>query len=175
MNNFLLSTFISFAILCNPVMAKEVYPSYDIPLSSYQQQYTQEVCEKYDLSYELILAIMYVESKFNPNAISYNGTSHGIMQINSNTSPWIAKQMGIKKYDVYNFGHSVSLGIWYLDYLRNYWLKQGYSDEECFNLMLLSYHKGINGCKNYVKQHGLKSEYVNSIYKYKIKLEEGEI
>lgn len=182
MNNFLLSTLISFTILCNPVMVKEVHPSYvsqtegqyvyyNVPLSEYQQKYTQDLCKKYDLSYELVLSVMKNESDFNINAISDTGSSQGIMQLNRNTSPWIAKQLGVKTFDPFNFGHNVHGGIFNLAYHRSYWQKQNYSDEEVFDLMLSSYHYGIAGCK----KKGVAKSYVDKIYKYKVQLENRDI
>jgi len=179
MNNFLGSFLLSLVIILNPMMAREAPPSfvahteeqyiyYNVPLSEYQQNYVQNLCEKYDLSYELVLAVMKVESNFDINAISDTGSSQGIMQINKNTAPWIAKQLGIKNYDMFNFGHCTNFGCYNLAYHRSYWKDKGYSDEEVFDLMLSSYHYGIAGCK----KKGIAKSYVNKVYEYKVQLEE---
>lgn len=144
----------------------------NIPLNQNIKEYTEYKCEKFNLDYEMILAVMFVESRFDRNAISYNGSSYGLMQLNKNTYFWIA-QKGLNNYNFNPFSpyQNINAGVWYLDYLRDYWINQGYSQEVVFNLTLISYHRGIQGCKDYVAQYGYYSDYVGAVYNYKTKLE----
>jgi len=144
---------------------------YNIPLPVEDQILIQDECRKYGLSPEYILAIIQAESTFNTKAISSDKSSKGLMQLNKQTYPWIAKELDIKNFDPYNSRHNIQAGIWYINYLRNYWYSQGYNDEDTFNLILLSYNQGIDGCKKYVSKYGLNHSYVTKISKYKYNIE----
>lgn len=146
------------------------FPVYDIPMDYELQKHTYQVCQKYNMSYELVLAVINKESSFRVNAVNKN--SKGLMQLNSDTYPWIAKELGIDNFDPFNSKHNIRAGVWYLDYIRDYWLAEGYGDEDVFSLMLISYNRGINGCKQYISKYGLDNEYVNDIFDYKIYLEQ---
>jgi len=148
-------------------------PIYDIPMSKGLQEYTYELCQYYALPYELVLAVMHTESRFIETANS--GSSKGIMQISRGTGNWVSEQVGIRDFDPYDPKQNIAVGVWYLDYLRSYWWEQGCLDEDVFSLMLISYNMGPTACQNYVKKHGLESRYVDSVYKFKTKLEQGGI
>ncbi|WRS28834.1 lytic transglycosylase domain-containing protein [Oscillospiraceae bacterium MB08-C2-2] len=71
----------------------------EIPLSRELQAYTYSLCKELDVEYELVLALMWQESKFDPSAVGYNknGTQDtGIMQINDINRGWLAADYGIK-------------------------------------------------------------------------------
>lgn len=151
-------------------IAEPSIPIYDIPMSAELQGYTYELCKYYALPYELVLAVIHTESRFDPNADS--GSSKGLMQLNTNTYPALAKELGLE-IDPMNSVDNVTAGIYYLAKLRDAW--QGYSDEEVFSLMLISYNRGVQGCKDYVRKYGLDNIYVTKVYEYKIKLEQQNI
>jgi membrane-bound lytic murein transglycosylase F len=67
--------------------------------------------EHYDFDWRLIVAQMYQESQFDPDAISYAG-AEGLMQL----IPATAELLGIS--DVNDPDTSIGAGIRYLDYLR---------------------------------------------------------
>jgi len=147
---------------------------YDIPLPIEDQILIYEESEKYGLSPELIISIIKVESTFNTNATSKSKSSLGLMQLDKGTYPWIAKELNINNFNPYNSTHNIKAGIWYVNYLRDYWYLKGYSDEECFNLILLSYNCGIDGCKKYISKHGFNSSYTNKVTTYKDNLERNQ-
>ena len=65
---------------------EEEIPEYDIPLEKDIQKYLYDKCQEYDVSYELALAVIKVESNFNPNLTNKNDNGsmdYGLMQINS--------------------------------------------------------------------------------------------
>jgi soluble lytic murein transglycosylase-like protein len=69
------------------------FPVYNIPLDyQYQKELFQE-CKKYNITYELALAVIEVESDYSSNKT--NAQSKGLFQLNSDTYPWIAKELGI--------------------------------------------------------------------------------
>lgn len=69
-----------------------------IPMSPELQQYTYTKCEERGLEYELVLAIIWRESRFNVDAVNVNtnGTrDNGIMQINDVNRQWLLDNFGI--------------------------------------------------------------------------------
>lgn len=72
--------------------------SESIPMQYELQEYTYQKCVEHGLEYELVLAIMWRESRFDPNAVNINdnGTQdNGIMQINDVNKGWLYEKYGI--------------------------------------------------------------------------------
>lgn len=67
---------------------------YDIPLDMEQQNVVREIAAEYGVPFELVLAVMQVESNFDVTAIG-NGNCYGIMQIHKINHPALEKQLGI--------------------------------------------------------------------------------
>jgi len=57
------------------------YVYYDIPLNINEQEYMQDLCNQNDLSYELVLAVVELESGYNKNLLSPTNDG-GLFQIN---------------------------------------------------------------------------------------------
>lgn len=144
---------------------------YDIPMSGQLQHYTYDLCQSHNLSFELVLGVIHTESRFDPKADS--GSSKGLMQLNINTYPALANELNLDHFDPINPVDNITAGVYYLAKLRDTW--QGYSDEEVFSLMLISYNRGIQGCKKYVEKYGTENDYVTKVYEYKIMLEQQNI
>lgn len=159
-------------LICCPQPAAAEPVIYDIPLTADQQQLVCETAEQYDLPYTLCLAVMATESSYDP--LAKCGDSAGIMQLNRNTYPALAKDLGIKDFDVYNFDHNAQAGIYKLSLERDYWCEQEYPDEDVFAAMLISYNRGRAGAWRYIEQHGLEADYVDKVAAYKGELERGE-
>jgi len=66
----------------------------------------------------LVAALIYVESKFDPKARSVKG-ARGLMQIMPETAFWVGTQKGlaIKEEDLDQPEVNIPIGIWYLAYL----------------------------------------------------------
>jgi soluble lytic murein transglycosylase-like protein len=63
------------------------------------QEYTYQKCEERGLEYELVLAVMWRESRFDADAVNVNvnGTQdNGIMQINDVNKAWLNERWGIE-------------------------------------------------------------------------------
>jgi soluble lytic murein transglycosylase-like protein len=141
-----------------------------IPLSEEVQQFTWEMANEYSISYELVLAIAKVESNYDADVVSHTRDS-GLMQIHKPTGKWIAEELELKEYDVFDPETNILMGIWYLDWLHSYYLSQGYSEEDTFQLVVLAYNRGHVGAVNYVNKYGFNNSYLDKVYAAKIELE----
>jgi len=68
----------------------------------------------------LVTAVIYVESKFKPDAKSASGAL-GIMQIMPETGQWAADKIGMDEFhaqDLYDVKTNIVIGCWYLASLR---------------------------------------------------------
>lgn len=82
-------------------------PVYDIPLDAEMQNSIRSIAEEYQISFELILAIIKTESNFHADSIGDNGNAIGLMQIQPKWWSELAGQMGL---DIYNPIDNVRLG-----------------------------------------------------------------
>lgn len=75
------NSFISDAQMWNGgvIEAKDLRTYYDIALSEEEQDIIRDIASEYELDFELVLSVCYIESKYNVNANS--GSSVGIMQV----------------------------------------------------------------------------------------------
>ena len=84
------------------------------------QDYLYETCKKYGVEdhYELLLAQMYNESSFNPNAIS-STNDYGLMQINVCNHEWLSGELGVTNFlDPYQ---NIDCGVYMMsDFLHKY-------------------------------------------------------
>ena len=67
---------------------------------------------------QLVAALVYVESKFKPEAESRRG-ARGLMQLMPETALWVCEQKGLSHHidDLFDPEVNLKLGIWYLAYL----------------------------------------------------------
>ncbi len=152
---------------------ENTYRKYEIvPLNEGLQRYIWEECQKFGISYELMLAIAYTESRFNPKAVSNDGSSKGLFQINTrNTMKFLAEQTEIKRPNAFNPYHSAKMAVFYVSYLKQKYLEQGYDEESVIKRVLLAYRFGMNKSK----RKSLNHPYVKAVLNYKYQLESGEI
>lgn len=110
-------------------------PLYDIALSEELQQYTYDTCLVYGIEdyYEVVLAIMWKESTFNPDAVS-NG-NYGLMQINQVNHSRLVDTLGID--DVLNPKDNIECGVYMLSTLIK--------DYDDIHLALMAYNMGEGG------------------------------
>lgn len=69
----------------------------------------------------LLVAIMRVESSFNPHAESPKGAK-GLMQVMPSTGAWVAERLGMSDFDVSRLEDpetNIQIGAWYFAYLKN--------------------------------------------------------
>ncbi|WP_170163373.1 transglycosylase SLT domain-containing protein [Brevibacillus gelatini] len=150
---------------------EDTFKPYQINLSSEVQKYIWDESKKYGLSFELLLAIAYTESRFNPKAVSYDNSSMGLFQINKrNTVKWLSEQTNIKNVDVFNPYHSTKMAAWYVNYLRKKYLNEGYDEGTVTKRVLTAYRYGMGSSK----RKNIDNNYVRAVLEYKQKLERGE-
>lgn len=131
-----------------------------------QTAFIKAECQKYALDYGLVYGVIQAESNFDLKADS--GSSKGVMQLNKNTYPHLAEDLGITDFDAFDFEDNVQAGVYHLNNMRTYWQEEGYCDEEVFVLMLISYNRGIGGCRKYLDRNGIKDDsYVQKVWQYK--------
>ncbi|MCR8641442.1 lytic transglycosylase domain-containing protein [Paenibacillus sp. N1-5-1-14] len=150
----------------------------DAKLNEDLLEYIWNKCNENHLSYEMFLAMIKVESDFGRIKLNYNknGTvDKGLMQINSSSLKWLADLANIKNPNPMNDYQSVDMAIAYLVEEKSYWSRLDMSDKQVYSAMLLSYNRGRNGAKSYIKSHGFENGYVRKVTEYKLKYEnEGE-
>lgn len=101
----------------------------------------------HQLNPSLIGAMVFVESGFNPKAISHKGAL-GLMQIMPGTGEWVAKELGISNYaseDLLEPEKNLRVGAWYLDYLKRLYNGNDY-------LALASYNAGQRNVSQWVRE-----------------------
>ena len=70
---------------------------YNIPLSKDVQEYTTEVCKRYDVDPKMVYAIIQIESNFKSNVVS-STNDYGLMQINQYNHQWLSETLEITDF-----------------------------------------------------------------------------
>ena len=91
----------------------------------------------------LIWSVMRVESRYDPEAISFAG-ARGLMQVIPSTQDWIAEQLGevIQPGAAYKPETNIRMGAWYLDFLSDYF-------ERDLELALVAYNGGASNVESW--------------------------
>ena len=135
----------------------------EIPLSQELQAYTYQQCLEKQVSYELVLAMMYHESNYDPSAVRYyeDGSSDsGIMQINSINAQSLYELYGITDlqdpYENILAGVSIIAG-----FVHQYGEHDG----------LMAYNMGAGGYQNAVANGIYTTAYAQNILETKSEIE----
>lgn len=153
------------AVPANSDNAVEVSEFYipEIPLSQELQAYTYQQCQEKQVSYELVLAMMYHESNYDPSAVRYyeDGSSDsGIMQINSINSQSL--------YDLYGI---TDLQDPYENILAGVSIISGFVHEYGEHDGLMAYNMGVGGYQNAIANGTYTTTYVQNILETKSEIE----
>lgn len=107
----LILLFIVFILLSRFVLLPHIFPRR-------YQFYVEQYAEKYFLETSLVYAVIFTESRFQPNAISPKDAK-GLMQITDKTGQWAADTIGFPytQYSLYNPEVNIQIGCWYLNKL----------------------------------------------------------
>lgn len=101
----------------------------------------KEVSSEYDWDWRLVSAIIYQESRFNPDADSWAG-AYGLMQL----MPTTARSLGIEDYK--NPKKNVEGGILLLDWLDQQFLESIPDSTERLKFVLAAYNIGLGHVKD---------------------------
>ena len=134
-------------------------PQYSIKLSQELQEYLYEKCTENELEYELVLAVMRLESNFKSNLIS-STNDYGLMQINTCNHQSLKKKLGIT--DFLNAKQSIDAGVYMLSDLSD-----KYKDE---HKLLTAYNWGEYGMLRGWKKGVRSSKYSRKVLQYKEQL-----
>ncbi len=134
----------------NPV--DQGFQTYDIGLSEELQKYTFQQCKKNGLEFELVLAVMQVESNFKSDLISRTN-DYGLMQINKVNHKRLKKELGVT--DFLDPKQNIDCGIYMLKELFD-----KYSDE---HKVLMAYNFGEGGMKRKWKKGVRSSKYSRKV------------
>ncbi len=125
-----------------------------------------EECEIYGLDPFLILAMIYVESKFDPIAVSNKGAI-GLMQVMPETGEFAAEKLGIPlngNKSLFDPVINIRLGIYYLSSLIN---RFGSIDQA-----LIAYNAGPTRFLNTASLRNGKSTYLTRVLHFRSLLED---
>jgi hypothetical protein len=143
----------------------EFVPIGEIPLDAKLQEYIWNKCKDNDISFTLVLAIIKVESNFNPNsqsAIRNDGSrDQGLVQINSKYLSYESNRFHqnfdpLNPYDAIDY-----LVCRYIDE-RKYW-SGDHNGDTLVKCIMGSYNCGRMGYVNKVKRSGYDYSYTNKI------------
>ncbi len=120
--------------------------------------YTYAVSQAYGVSYELLVAIMYNESRFIVDATNYNTngtTDRGLMQINDVCFSTLNAAIGLPSLDsLYDPGWNITSGAYLVYY---YMVRYGYNELDA----LLCYQCGYTGAQSYFTSGNRPVSYTN--------------
>lgn len=133
---------------------------YDISLSEELQRYTFDRCKKLDLSYELVLAIMFKESSYKPDVVN-NHQCYGLMQIHKINQPTLTEVLGIT--DFLDPEQNIDGGTYLLSQIA-----ERYSDTD---QILMVYNCGESGAKKLWQQGTTTTAYSRGVIEYMERLE----
>lgn len=130
-----------------PQTPSEGFVQYDIPLAYEWQVYTYNLCQKYGVSYEVMLGLMNAESSFDPNASS--GVAYGLCQIHECHEAY-AQSIGIDNFKAPE--GNILLSVKFLSgYVKSY--------NGDYHKALICYNYGEGGAHEYCFSQGIYQTY----------------
>lgn len=100
----------------------------------------------YNLDPHLVMSIIWVESKFKPDATS-SKDAKGLMQIIPSTGQWIAEQLeepDYKEESLYDPEVNIKFGCWYFEYLLRVF-------DDDLELAIVSYNGGMGNVMKWLE------------------------
>lgn len=124
------------------VLSKEDLLNPKIPMNLKHQNYLYHLCQTKDLDYMKTLAVIRLESKFNPNTVSSN--TYGYMQIHKMHHDSLAKEHGtlVAPLDPYA---NLNWGTTMLSNLYRTFEREGLSGSSLDRAVLSAFNKGEYG------------------------------
>lgn len=157
--------------LPSTIITDEGFKEYNIKLPADEQKYAYNMCEKYGVQYELLLAIMYKESGYNAYALS-GASSYGLCQIHYSNFSKLSRLFGISSLDdLYNPYINIQCGAYMLSIYFNS-ARNVSSDTDTIEIYALnSYNMGEGNYYNLCYSQGvLNRSYSTSVISLRNKL-----
>lgn len=107
------------------------------PLDDETQQMILDKCNEYEIDFAFAMAVIFKESSFRPDAVSYDESSIGLMQIHKINHKWLSETLGIT--DFFDPEQNVTAGL--------YMLRDLFEKYEDPPLVLMAYNMGEAGAK----------------------------
>jgi soluble lytic murein transglycosylase-like protein len=126
---------------------------YDVPLSEDLQIFAQEICDYYKVDFNLVLAVIAVESGFRSTAYNEKTDCCGLMQVNAVNLPVLREKLGVT--DLFDSYENVLSGIYILRYALNY------GGDTVHALMI--YNNGLSGAKKLFYKGVHSTEYSRKV------------
>jgi hypothetical protein len=127
---------------------EELYNNWNISL----KVYTAKLCREYDVSYSMVMAIIYNESRFQEDVVNVNANGtrdYGLMQINDSTYSFLSQEIGIEDmWELLDARTNILAGVSILRYHKNF-VQQSFFKYE---------NDSLSTHKDYVKQNLSKYE-----------------
>lgn len=140
------------------------------PTRADMEDYAERTAELFDLSPELVKAVIDQESSWRINCKSSAGAI-GLMQLMPGTGKWCCQQMGWE-YDPWDYQCNIAMGCYYLKYLHDEYAKADICEEDLVYFTLIAYNRGIAGANKWIAKHDLYSNgYAKSVLQKKEALE----
>jgi hypothetical protein len=131
-------------------------PDYNINMDRNLQIHTWMLCKKYNIEYELVIAMLQQESHLNVFAVNYNSNGSadsGIAQHNSRFQDYHCGIVGMDKFNAFDPEKGVELCVRLSAHYRDIWVNDGQSAEDIPYMILGCYNKGLEPYKAYVKKY----------------------
>ena len=123
----------------NIVLPDSVSPAFcDVPLSQGQQLLALSEATRRSLPVSLVYGVMYAESRYTETAVSPDGVSYGIMQINRSNFGWLGETLGLT--DFLDYEQNLKAGCYLLSL---YYQKYGGNTDQ----ILMCYRYGETGAR----------------------------
>ncbi len=127
---------------------------YDVPLSQEKQEYVEKMAKEFGIPAELILGVMYTESRYKAEIVSKNGKYIGIMQIAKSNLKMLNSKFGIT--DLRDYKQNVKSGAYFLSYFY-----KKYDGD--INKVLMCYHCGEGGAQRLWRNGKTVDGYCNKV------------
>ena len=131
------------------VFITAIFISFKVNYPRKYNNYVSKYAKEYNLEKSLVFAIINVESSFDKNAKSRVGAI-GLMQIMPSTAEFIAKELDIANYDMFNAEQNIKFGCFYLNYLLSKFNNLQYA--------IYAYNCGEGRLKRYFNGESLPKE-----------------
>lgn len=155
---------------CARTEASDTVPTkkyFDVPISTAYQDHIFNLCEKYGIAPEIVIAVIERESNYDTHAVGDNGKSVGLMQIQEHNHLDRIEKLGVT--DLFDAIDNVEVGV---DYLAQCITRNGGNLE----MALMSYNAGQKGAEtNYFSKGIYSNAYSQKVLEKAQILKEGMI